>query len=127
MRLTNTAEDRATSVILNSPGMRTFILCACLLFISAASNKAPSATASVIVKRLGSCDYFLLYNKSGYVVAEHYTGEEFDEGKMVYGNINTYGYVDIYNEDLDETEHIYIEDWGLNKSDAIEKLLDFCK
>ena len=76
---------------------------------------------------MSSCDYFLLFNKSGYVVAEHSSGEEFDEGKYVYGNINTYGSLDIYNEDLDESETIYVEDWGLSKEDAMEKLIDECK
>ena len=96
------------------------------LFTSLNTHSTRLLTSSVVVKRLSSCDYFLLYNKSGYVVAEHMGGHEFDEGKVVYGNINSYGTKDIYDEDLDEKEHVYIEDWGLSKSDAIEKLLDKC-
>jgi hypothetical protein len=102
------------------------IILSLLLLIGAPEQKITPITASLVVKRLSSCDYFLLYNKNGYVVAEHYYGKEFDEGETVYGNINQYGYVDVYDEDLDESEHIYIEDYRMGKSEAVEKLLDEC-
>lgn len=60
-------------------------------------------------------------------MAEHYSGKEFDEDDKVYGNINSYGFKDVYDSELDRKEHLYIEDWGLSKEDAYEKLLEKCK
>lgn len=93
--------------------MRKIILIVWVL-VSFGFTKYDSVSKSIVVKRLSSCDYFILYNSRGYVVAEHYSGHEFNEGETVYGNINGYSFKYIYDEDIDENkrERIYVENYG---------------
>jgi hypothetical protein len=58
-----------------------------------------------------------------YIAAEHFSGAYFYEGDVVFGNMKTYGMVEITRND-GESGNFYIEDWESEIGDTYEELCD---
>ncbi len=93
----------------------------CLLFVV----RAPAARGE-LVYRVSGCDYFVVVTANGYDVLEWYGGHDPDKGDILTGNYDTYGMHNIYDETADEEVNVWVEDYGLSKTDALEKLTDKC-
>jgi len=86
----------------------------------------PSSVTGVITHRISGCDYFVVVTKTGYDVLEWYGGHDPDRGDTLVGNFESYGFHDILDDTVDESIHIYTEDYYLSKASALEKLADKC-
>ena len=57
---------------------------------------------------------------------EWYGGHDPDQGDILVGDYESYGFKDIYNETASTEFHVYVDDYGLGKSRALEKYYDKC-
>lgn len=81
---------------------------------------------AVAVYRPASCDYFILENSSGYIVAEWMGGNDPDAGDKITGDFNSFGTHDFYNQTKDSESNLWIDDYMLSKDEVTEKLKDEC-
>jgi hypothetical protein len=65
--------------------------------------------------------------RTGYGILEWYGGHDPDKDDVLYGDMRTYGMRSIHDETADESIKVWVEDYDLNKTDALEKLLDECE
>jgi hypothetical protein len=73
------------------------------------------------------CDYYLIEDSYGdYSLVEWYGGITPDSGEIVYGELHSYGFKDLYNITRDRETRVWIDDWLLSSSRAAEKLIDKC-
>ena len=68
----------------------------------------------------------ILYNETGFTLVELYFGAPI-KGAAVYGPINTFGLYPFHAESGGEMFRGYIEDWGMSKQKAVEKINDKCR
>lgn len=87
---------------------------------------APVGTVSVVVYVPYGCDYYIAYNNMGYVVLEWYGGAIPSKGDVLRGDINTYGFKDIWNVTQGQGTRVYIEDYLLDADAASETLAEHC-
>jgi hypothetical protein len=81
-----------------------------------------------VVRRISGCDYFMVQTRQDYAVLEWYGGHDPDKGDVMIGNVNSYGFKNfIYADDDDKTTKVYVEDYGLNREDALDKLIEECE
>ena len=88
---------------------------------------ASTATADMgeVVKRFGSCDYFIADGPAGYYVLEWYGGYDPDEGDTIFGEIDSYGFTDVlYNGS--RQGRVYVEDYLESASGAMDEIRDHC-
>ena len=81
---------------------------------------------ATVVFRQSSCDYFILENSSGYIVAEWMGGNDPDQGDRITGNFNSFGTKDFYNQSRDRDCRLWVDDYMLSKESALEKIRDKC-
>ena len=67
----------------------------------------------------GSSDRIVIATERGYTNAEVYSGySETYEGKLIYGDFNSYGFTEFFAEDGDEGGRLYIDDYMVSKTSA---------
>ena len=86
---------------------------------------ATQGQATVVFRKSG-CDYMILQNNSGYIVAEWMGGNDPDQGDNIGGNLNSYGTKDFYNLSRNSKTRLWIDDYMLSKDRALEKISDKC-
>jgi hypothetical protein len=92
-----------------------------VLFLSASSIKGVS------LGEFASCSYYLIEDSSGdYTLAEWYGGITPYEGDVLYGELHSYGFKDLYNITRDNSTRVWIDDYLLSEDRATEKLIDEC-
>ncbi len=85
------------------------------------------ADKGVIVFYKSGCDYFIADGQRGLYLLEWYGGYDPSEGDIIVGEINSYGFKDIYYPRQDREGRVYVDDYGLSKDSAIEKWTDKCE
>lgn len=90
------------------------------------SNIPPNEIAYIAYKS-GNCEYFILKNNSGYILAEWMGENEPDGEDIVVGNFNSYGTREFFNKSDDMNSRLYIEDFNLTKQEAYDKLSQKCR
>ena len=81
------------------------------------------ADKGVIALANGKC--FVIDTQSGYVLVDGWVNVP--KGTVVIGNFNTYGPVKIFDTNgNDVSGYIYIEEWGLSKSNVLGKWANKC-
>lgn len=69
-------------------------------------------------------DYYVIDTGRGCSVVEWYGGSTPSEGDNLVGDLEAYGFKDVYNlSDRDETR-VYVEDYLLDEDDAIEMVYE---
>jgi len=106
---------RSTSIL--------FILC---VMFTICPNPAYAASKGTVVKRISSCDYFMVNATGGYAVLEWYGGHDPDSEDLLIGNFETYGMHDILDDTADESITVWTEDYALSRTRALEILVDKC-
>jgi|SRR5580765_6375038 len=99
----------------------------CVVFlIVVASFTSAFAAKGTVTNRVRGCDYFLVAveGSSDFVLMEWYRGYDPDRGDSVVGKFDSFGFTDVYFGDKES--HVWIEDYGMKKSNALEKLFDKC-
>lgn len=84
------------------------------------------ASKGVVVYYKSGCSYFLVETSMGYALLEWYGGYDPSRGDTVAGDIDSYGMKTIYNLTADRETRVWIDDYMLSKSSAIEKYFDKC-
>jgi hypothetical protein len=85
------------------------------------------AARGEVSHRVSGCDYFVVETSKGYAVLEWYGGNDPDKGDTITGSFTSYGFKDVLNESSGEAIHVWVEDYGLSKSSALEKLVEHCE
>lgn len=86
-----------------------------------------SEGVAVVVYRAESCDYFILENSKGYIVAEWMGGNDPDVGDKLAGEFNSFGTKEFHNETSDSESSLWIDDYLLSKDDALDNVREQCK
>lgn len=103
--------------------VRVAPLIALLLSLSAQAFAAKGA----VTHKQGSCDYFVVETAGGYDLLEWYGGHDPDKGDVLVGDYESYGMRDIYDVTADDELRVWVEDYGLSKEDALEKMIEQCE
>ena len=91
------------------------------------SSGSGSSPAGTVYAPFPGCDYFLIQDPTGtYSEAEWYSGVIPDNGDTVYGDFQTYFFKDIYDQDQTGEIHVWIEDYWISESDALQYAMDNC-
>ena len=85
------------------------------------------ADKAVIVLYRSGCDYFIAKGRSGFYLLEWYGGYDPSEGDLIFGAIDSYGFHEAYYPSLDTEGNIYVEDYWLSKSQALEEYIEYCQ
>ena len=96
-------------------------------FNSSVGNLSVGRGLATVVYRSSSCDYFILENQTGYIVAEWMGGNDPDVGDKVTGDFNSFGLRDFYNQTLDTDCSLWIDNYMLDKDDAMDNLKENCQ
>lgn len=80
-------------------------------------------TITIAYERFG-CDYFITEGNYSYQLMEWYGGNLPTVGDVYYGDPNGYGFKDFYGET--GKIHVWVDDYLLSSSRAIEKYYDKC-
>lgn len=96
-------------------------------FTISAPTVEAAISAGTVVRRISGCDYFMVENRSDYSILEWFGGHDPDKDDVLVGNFKSFGFhTFMYSNDEDRTSRLYVEEYGLTKLDALEKLLDYC-
>ena len=80
-------------------------------FESSRSNSEGNAT---VVYRKSGCDYFILENNRGFIVAEWMGGNDPDIGDNISGNFHSFGTKDYYNQSRSSDSRLWLDDYDLS-------------
>jgi hypothetical protein len=69
-------------------------------------------------------DYIIIECGYGYTFAEWYGGSTPDVGDKIVGKLNNYGFKDVYNSSKGSKMRIYIDDYWMSESSALEKFYE---
>ncbi len=107
------------------------------LNISPVGGSEPSSTpqrsssyypVKVIFKRSGCGGYFLADGDSGGIyILEWYGGHEPSQGESIVGEIRSYGFKNVFYPDSGATGRVYVDDYMLSRSTAVEKIREKCR
>lgn len=93
---------------------------------STTSLSTNSRNVSEVVYRRTGCDYMILENPRGSVVGEWYSGRDPSEGDTLEGDLNHYGFKEAVNNINGSRTKLWIDDYMLSKSSAMENIDQHC-
>ena len=94
---------------------------------SNAAGKQSSPEIKVVFKRGGCRSYFLADGDSGGIyLLEWYGGYDPSEGDVIVGDMRGYGFRDVFYPQRNASGRVYVDDYLLSTSRAIEKMKDKC-
>lgn len=96
------------------------LLCVACLPALAASKKF------TVVHRVSGCDYFVVQTDTDYAVLEWFGGHDPDKDDRMVGDLG-YGFRTLVYDGSDRTVRVYVEEFGLNRANALDKLTEKCK
>jgi hypothetical protein len=97
--------------------------------ISKGGNARSQAQGGVkiIFKKSGCRGYFLADGDSGGVyLLEWYGGYDPDVGDEIVGDIKSYGFKDVFYPQKNMSGRVYVDDYMLSRSRALEKITEKC-
>lgn len=102
------------------------ILAAILVCLCFATSVQAASKRCTVVRRISGCDYFMVETGTAFAVLEWYGGHDPDKddrlvGDMSYG-MKTFAYIN-----RDSTVKVWVEEYGLSKEDALDKLVEKCE
>ena len=95
-------------------------------FAAISSPALANATKAVVVYDKGCSSRMIMYTSLGYILAEWYGGNTPEKGDVVVGDLNSYGFKDVWNLTKDAASRVYVDDYLLSKDRVIEKLSEKC-
>jgi hypothetical protein len=84
------------------------------------------ADVGVVVKRFGSCDYFIADGPRGLYVLEWYGGHDPIEGERIIGDIGSYGMKSVIYPNSNSRGQVWVEDFLESTSGALDEIADHC-
>jgi len=80
----------------------------------------------VVLNKTGCQSRYVAETPNGYVILEWYGGNDPMEGDTIKGDIESYGMTDFYNVTTGSSGKVWVEDYMMSKSSALEKMENFC-
>ena len=95
----------------------------------AISSAQASAKKGVVVYNKSGCkSRYVVETNMGYAILEWYGGNDPTEGDVIVGEIDSYGFKDLYNVTQGASMRVYIEDYMLGRSSLTTKFFKkFCR
>jgi hypothetical protein len=94
---------------------------------SGSQKPTSSYPVKVVFKRSGCRDYFLADGDAGGIyLLEWYGGYDPSEGEAILGELRGYGFKDVFYPNSGSSGRVYVDDYMLSKSRAIEKIREKC-
>ncbi len=90
-------------------------------------SSSSSNNIATVTYRKSGCDYFVLENNSGFIVAEWMGGNDPDLGDKIAGDFKSYGTKEFYNNTRKRDCKFWIEDYALSKESAMKKISEHCR
>ena len=101
--------------------------CAWLLLPVMMAGPANAADGTVTSATGSECsDYFVVSTDDGYALVEWYSGPMPETDDKVVGDFDHFSAEDISVLPGGNRMHVYVEDYGLSKDDAADKLKEKC-
>ena len=85
-----------------------------------AQTKIPGQIVVVAV-RSGCRDHFVADGPQGYYLLEWYGGYSPSEGDVIIGDLGAYGFKDVFYPGNGSKGRLYVDDYLLSRSSAVEK------
>lgn len=85
------------------------------------------AARGIVAYRIKDCDYFVVYvpESYDYTLVEWFSGYDPEKGDIVYGKLDDFGF---HNLSYGRREtNVWVEDYMLDKDDALERLHEQCE
>ena len=82
---------------------------------------------TVVAHQSGCQDYFVASGPKGFYLLEWYGGHDPSVGDVLVGDIDGYGFKDVFYEPNGLTGRVYVDDYQLSKSSVIEKYTEKCR
>lgn len=82
--------------------------------------------SAIVVYRQSGCDYMILQNTMGYILAEWMGGNDPMKGDNIAGNFNSFGTKEFYNNSMKSKTKLWIGNYMLSKERALEKVNEKC-
>ena len=93
--------------------------------MAAATTAHASSVKSVIVyKACGS--RYVAENTMGYVLIEWFGGVSPNKGDLIIGDINGFGFKDVYDLTQDNDLRVWVDDYMLSRQRVIDKVVAKC-
>ena len=99
----------------------------CIFYLLIFTSNYVYAETGMVVKRLGSCDYYIADGPRGLYVLEWYGGHDPMEGERIIGNIGSYGMKEVFFPDSKKRGRVWVEDFLETASSALQKIRDKCR
>lgn len=94
---------------------------------SANKTSGSPAGAIMITNRVRGCDYFIADGPQGYYIFEWYGGHDPEKGDTLVGYESGYGFKDVLYLSSGAAGRVYVDDYLLSRTRAIEKLAEKCE
>ena len=107
--------------------MSVVLVSVALMVVFVASTSVCYAEKAEIVLNRPGCDYFIALGNSGYYLLEWYGGYDPSEGDVIVGPISSYGLHDVYYPEFDNDGNVCVENFWLQKNQALEEYIDHCQ
>lgn len=80
----------------------------------------------IVVYNKSKCDYYIVETSMGFALLEWYGGNDPNEGDIIVGDFESYGFKDIFNVTKDAEMRVWVEDYWLNKERVSETYIEKC-
>ena len=101
--------------------MKKLLVALALLSLSTLSY----SDEGIVLKRFGSCSYYIVDGPRGLYVLEWFGGYDPGEGEMISGDIGGYGMKEVYFSN-GLSGRVWVEDFLESNSSALEEIEDHC-
>jgi len=78
------------------------------------------AAKGTVTHRVSGCDHFLVETNKGFALLEWYGGLDPDKGDVIIGDFEAYGMKKVYNATKESEIRVWVEDYWMDKEDALE-------
>lgn len=105
------------------------LLFAAVVSLALISPAQASAKKGVVVYNKSGCkSRYVVETNMGYAILEWYGGNDPAEGDVIVGDIDSYGFKELYNVTRDTSMRVYVEDYMLGRTSLTEKFFKkFCR
>ena len=86
-----------------------------------------AAEGVVVHSRAGCKGRLIVQSATGFVILELFSGIEPNEGDRLSGDLNSYGIKDLQNMSRGTNVRVWVDDFGMSRTRATEKIAAFCE
>jgi len=111
----------------NGEFMRNIFFLMVFLWTNIPSEVFAKEKAEVVLKKGGCRGYFIADGPRGLYLLEWYGGYDPSVGDAIVGEIGSFGMKDVYYPNRNQSGRVYVDDYLLSRSRALEKYQEKCR